>query len=57
MAKEEEPNFPTSYTSGRLNPHDQLGRVCVYGRPLRAPTKENTLALIAAEVGGKKTQE
>ena len=37
-------NLPTSYTSCRLNPHDQR-RLCVYGiykRSLRAPTKENT---------------
>ena len=43
-------NLPTSYTSSRLNPHDQLGRLCVYGiykRTLRAPTKENALVLIA----------
>ena len=38
-------NLPTSCTSCRLNPHDQLSRLCVYGiykRPLRVPTKENT---------------
>ena len=26
-------------------------------RSLRAPTKENTLALIAVDIGGKNTQE
>ena len=34
-------NLPTSCTSYRLNPHDQLGRLCVYGiykRRLRALT-------------------
>ena len=38
----------------------QLGRFCVYGiykRTLRAPTKENTLALIAVDTGGKNTHE
>jgi len=53
-------NLPTSYTSCRLNPHNQLSRLCVYGiykRPLRVPTKENTLALIAVDIGGKNTQE
>ena len=53
-------NLPSSYTSCRLNPHDWLDRLCVYGiykRTLRAPTKENTLFLIAVDIGGKKTQE
>ena len=53
-------NLPTSCTSGRLNPRDQLGRLCVYGiyeRSLRAPTKENALVLIAADIGGKNTLE
>ena len=54
-------NLPTSCTSYRLNPHDQLGRLCVYGiykRRLRALThKKNTLALIDVDIGGKNTQE
>ena len=53
-------NLPTSCTSFILNPHDQLSRLCVYGiyeRPLEAPTKENALALIAVDIGGKNTQE
>ena len=53
-------NLPTSYTSCRLNPHDQQGRLCVYGiykRSLRAPTKENTQVLIAVDIVGKNTQE
>ena len=52
-------NLPTSCTSCRLNPHDQVSRLCVYGiyiRALRAPTKENALALIAVDFGGKNTQ-
>ena len=60
VAKEEDPNLPTSCTSCRLNPHNQLGRLCVYGiykRSLRAPTKENALVLIAVDIGGKNTQE
>ena len=58
VAKEEDPK--PSHTSCRLNPHDQPGRLCVYGihkRPLRAPTKENTLVLTAVGIGGKNTQE
>ena len=60
VAKEEDPKPPTSCTSCRLNPHDQLGRLCVYGtykRSLRAPTKENTLVLIAVDIGVKSTEE
>ena len=52
-------NLPTSCTSCRLNPHDQVSRLYVYGiyiRALRAPTKENALALIAVDFGGKNTQ-
>ena len=51
-------NLPTSCTSFRLNPHDQLGRPCVYGickRSLRAPSKENALVLRAGDNGGKHT--
>ena len=58
VAKEEDPK--PCCTNGRLNPHDQLGRLCVYGiykRRPRAPTKENTLVLIAVDIGGKNTQE
>ena len=52
--------FPPAIKAGRLNPHNQRGRLCVYGiykRSLRAPTKENTLVLIAVDIGGKNTQE
>jgi len=52
-------NLPTSCTSCRLNPQDQLGRLCVYGihkRTLRPPTKENALVLTAVDIGGKNTQ-
>ena len=61
VVREEDPkNLPPSCIRCRLNPHDQLGRFCVYGiykRSLRAPTKENTLVLIAVDIGGKNTQE
>ena len=53
-------NLPTSCTSFRLNPHNQVGKLCVYGiykRTLRGPTKENTLALAAVDTGGKNKQE
>ena len=60
VTKEEDPKHPTSCASCRLNPRDQLGRLCFYGiykRSVRAPTKENTLALIAVDIGGKNTEE
>ena len=60
VAKEKTQNLPTSCISCRLNPHDQLARLCVYGihkRSLRAPTKENALVVIAVDIGGKNTQE
>ena len=42
----------------RLNPHNQLGRLCVeYMKTLRVPTKENALVLIAVDIGGKNTEE
>ena len=53
-------NLPTSGTSCRLNPHNQLGRFCVYGvykRSMRGPAKENTLALAVSDTGGKNTLE
>ena len=37
-----------------------LGRLCIYGiykRPLRVPTRENALALIAVDIGDKNTEE
>ena len=49
-------NLPTSYTAMQAI----LSRLCVYGiykRPLRAPIKENALALIAVDIGGKNTLE
>ena len=58
VAKEEDPK--PCCTNGRLNPHDQLGRLCVYGiykRSLKASTKENALVLIAVDIGGKNTEE
>ena len=60
VAKEEDSKLPTSCISCRLNPHDQLGRLCVYGiykRSLRAPTKVNALVLIAVDMGSMNTQE
>ena len=60
VSKEEDPKPSHQLYSCRLNPHDQLGRLCIYGiykRTLRAPTKEHVLVLIAVDVGGKNTQE
>ena len=58
VAKEEDPK--PSHQLYRLNPHNQLSRLCVYGiykRSLRAPTKENALTLIVVDSGGKNIQE
>ena len=52
--------LPTSCTSCRLNLHNQLGRLCIFGiykGSLRVPTKENTLVLIAVDIGVKSTEE
>ena len=60
VAKEENPKPSHQLTSCRLNLHDQLSRLCVYGiykGPLRPPTKENILAVIAVDIGGKNTEE
>ena len=60
VTKEEDPKPSHQLYSCRLNPHNQLGRLCVYGiykRPLRDPKKEDALVLIAVDIGGKNTQE
>ena len=60
VAKEEDPKPSHQLYNCRLNPHDQLSRLCIYGiykKSLRAPTKENAQALIAVNFGGKNTQE
>ena len=60
VTKEEDPKPSHKPYSSRLKPHDQLGRLCVYGiykRSLRTPTKENPLVLIAVDIGGKNTEE
>ena len=59
VAKEEDPK-PAHQASCKLNPRDQLSKLCVYGihKTLsRAPTEENTLVLIAVDTGGKNTEE
>ena len=38
-------------------PNEDQSSYGIYKRTLRAPTKENTLALIAVDIGGKNTQE
>ena len=58
VAKEEDPNPSHQLYKMQINPRDQLGRLCVcgiYKKPLRAPTKKDTLALIAVDIGGKNT--
>ena len=57
MAEGGDPNLPANC---RLNPHDEPGGLCVCGidkRPLSAPTEETVPALMAADTGGKNTQE
>ena len=59
MAKEEDPKPSTSCTRYGLKPHDQLGRLCVYGtdkKTLRAPPKENAHVLIAVDTGGNSVE-
>ena len=59
VAKEEDPKLSHQLYKPQLV-HDQLGRLRVYEiykRPLRAPTKENALVLIAVDIGGKNTEE
>ena len=58
VAKEEDPK--PSHQLYKLQIKSTLGRLCAYGiykRSLRAPTKENTLVLIAVDIGGENTQE
>ena len=48
VSEEEDPKPSHHYASCRLNPHNQLGRLCIQGRyerSLRALTKENALVL------------
>ena len=57
VTKEEDPKPSHQLYSCRLN---QLGRlfVCgIYKRSLKALTKENTLVLIAVDLGGKNIEE
>ena len=56
VAKQEDPSLSTGCTFCRLSPHDQLGKLCDYGiykRSLRATTKENSLVLIAVDIGAR----
>ena len=60
VAKEKDPKPSHQLYKLQINPHNQLSRLCVdriYKRILRAPTKENALALIAVDIGVRNTQE
>ena len=60
VTKEEDPKPSHQLYSCRINPHNQLGRLCVceiYKRSLRALTKEDTQVLIAVNIEGKNTEE
>ena len=57
VAKEEDPK-PSHQLYKLKIKYNQLGRFCVYGIYIyKSPTKENTLVLIAVDIGGKNTQE
>ena len=54
VAKEKDSKPSHKLYKLKINPNDQLGRLCVYGiyeRTLRVPTKENALVLIAVDIG------
>ena len=60
VAKEEDPKPSHRLYKPQINPHEKLGRLCVcriYKWTSRVPTKENTLVLIAVDIGGKNTLE
>ena len=60
VSEEEDPKPSHQLYKLQIKPTRQLGRLCVYEiykRSLRAPTKENTLVLIAVDIGGKNTEK
>ena len=60
VAEEEDPKPSHQLYKLPIKSQDQLSRLCVYEiykKPLRAPTKENALALIAVDIGGETTKE
>ena len=60
VAKEDDPKPSHQLYKLPIKSQDQLSRLCVYEiykKPLRAPTKENALALIGVDIGDKNTQE
>ena len=60
VAKEEDPKPSHQVYELQIKSTRSVGRLCVceiYKRSLRAPTKENTLALIAVDIRGKNTEE
>ena len=55
VAKEEDPKRSQQLYKVQIKSTWSTGKLCVYGiykRSLRAPTKENELALIAVDTGG-----
>ena len=59
VAKEEDPKPYHQLYKLQIKSTHQLSSLCLWDitRPLRAPTKENALTLIAADTAGKNTQE
>ena len=60
VTKEEDPKPSHQVYKLQIKSIRSVGRFCVcgiYKRSLRAPTKENTLALIAVDIRGKNTEE
>ena len=60
VAKEDDPKPSHQLYKLHIKSTWSTSRLCAYGiykRTLRAPTKENTLVLIAVYIGGKNTQQ
>ena len=59
VAKEEDPKPSHQLHKLQIKSIQSTRQTCVYGiyeKTSRAPTKENTLVLIAVDTGGKNTQ-
>ena len=58
VAKEEDPKPSHQLYKLQIKSAQSTRRtLCLWKRPLRAPTKANALVLIAVDIGGKNTQE
>ena len=60
VAKEEDPKPSHQLYELQIKSTQSTKQTCIYGiykRPLRAPTKENRLVLIAMDIGSKNKAE